>query len=84
MRIVEHMKLYSQSEGNVVLYLLNSLSTGTLGETNIIVYIVYMRKIEIPKEFFKELDYKIELPTITCEICGEQILDTPSNRLHFT
>lgn len=39
------------------------------------------KKINIPKDFFKELDFKLQVPTILCPICEEEILDTPTNRL---
>jgi hypothetical protein len=39
-----------------------------------------MKTIKIPKKFFKELKYKITLPTIKC-FCGKEILDTPTNRM---
>jgi len=39
------------------------------------------KEIQIPKSFFKKLKCKIKLPTIKCNICGEEILDTPTNRM---
>lgn len=36
---------------------------------------------KVPKDFFKGLDFKVQVPTILCPICGEEILDTPTNRL---
>jgi 4-hydroxy-3-methylbut-2-en-1-yl diphosphate synthase IspG/GcpE len=42
------------------------------------------KKIKIPKSFFKKLKCKpFTVPTIKCPVCGEEILDTPSNRLIF-
>ena len=39
------------------------------------------KKIKIPKDFFRELNFKLQVPTILCPICGEEILDTLTNRL---
>ena len=39
-------------------------------------------KIKIPKEFFNKLKWKVKIPTIKCKQCGEDILDTPTNRLN--
>jgi uncharacterized protein (UPF0212 family) len=37
---------------------------------------------KIPKEFYEGLEHiKIELATIKCVVCGEEILDTPTNRM---
>jgi hypothetical protein len=36
--------------------------------------------IKIPKDFFKDLKFKIDLPTFKCS-CGKEVLDTPANRL---
>jgi len=38
------------------------------------------REFKVPKNFFKNLDYKITVPTIICS-CGEEVLDTLTNRL---
>jgi len=38
---------------------------------------------KLPKGYFDKLDFKIEIPTITCKICGEKILATPSNILNY-
>jgi hypothetical protein len=35
--------------------------------------------MEIKKEYFNKLKYKIELPTIICKCCGEEVLVTPEN-----
>ena len=40
-----------------------------------------MRYVPIQKEFFKKFKWRLELPTIKCKVCGEDILDTPTNRL---
>ena len=37
-------------------------------------------KKEITKDYFKNKDFKIEIPTIICNVCGSEILDTPINR----
>lgn len=37
-------------------------------------------EFKVPKNFFKNLDYKITVPTIICS-CGEEVLDTLTNRL---
>lgn len=42
------------------------------------------RYIKIPKDYFKDVDFKITLPTIKCKICGQDILDTPQNRMKFS
>lgn len=39
------------------------------------------KTIKIPKKFFKKLNLNIKVPTIRCKKCGEEILDTPTNRL---
>lgn len=39
-----------------------------------------MKHITIPKDFFKNIDFKIEVPTFICS-CGDKVLDTPHNRL---
>ena len=39
-------------------------------------------KIKIPKAFFNKLKWKVKIPTIKCKQCGEDILDTPTNRLN--
>ena len=39
------------------------------------------KTIKIPKNFFKKLKWKVKLPTIKCIICGEDVLNTPTNRL---
>lgn len=41
------------------------------------------RKISVKKQSLKMLDYKIEVPTIECKDCGEEILDTPTNRFYY-
>ena len=38
------------------------------------------REFKVPKDFFKNLHYKITVPTIICS-CGEEVLATPSNIL---
>lgn len=40
------------------------------------------RKISVKKQSLKMLDYKIQVPTIECKDCGEEILDTPTNRMN--
>jgi uncharacterized protein (UPF0212 family) len=44
---------------------------------------IMQKKIfKIPKEFYEGLEHvKIELATIKCVVCGEEILDTPTNRM---
>lgn len=43
------------------------------------------KTIKIPKDFYKKLDCQpIKVPTIQCLLCGEIILDTPTNRIKFT
>lgn len=37
-------------------------------------------EVEIPKDFFKNLDYKLTVPIFKCS-CGEEVLDSPENRL---
>jgi hypothetical protein len=37
------------------------------------------KTINIPKDYFKNVDFKIQVPTIIC-VCGKEILDTPTNR----
>lgn len=39
-----------------------------------------MKTIKITKDYFKDIDFHIKLPTFTCKICGETILDCPSNQ----
>jgi hypothetical protein len=44
--------------------------------------IMKKKTFKIPKEFYEDMeDIKIELATIKCSICGEKILDTPTNRM---
>lgn len=38
------------------------------------------RFLKIPKDYFKDIKFHIDLPTFICS-CGECVLDTPSNRL---
>lgn len=38
------------------------------------------KHIKIPKNFFKDLKYEVNVPTFKCS-CGEKVLDTPTNRL---
>ena len=37
--------------------------------------------IKVPKGFFKKLKCDIKIPTIKCAMCGQKVLDTPSNRI---
>lgn len=39
------------------------------------------RKFKVPEGFYedKDFDFKIELPTFKCRVCGEELLDCPSN-----
>ena len=34
---------------------------------------------KIPDDYFKDIDVKIQVPTFMCKVCGEQVLDVPSN-----
>lgn len=46
-----------------------------------------MKKFEFKKDLLKleklGKKFKIKFPTIKCKVCGEEILDTPENRLKF-
>jgi hypothetical protein len=39
-----------------------------------------MKYIKIDQNFFKNINFIVEIPTISCPVCGEQILDIPTNR----
>lgn len=39
-----------------------------------------MKMIKIDKDIFKNLEYKMNVPTFECS-CRQEILDTPDNRL---
>lgn len=36
-----------------------------------------MKYVKITKDFFKDCSFEIKMPTFTCRVCGEEILDCP-------
>ena len=40
-----------------------------------------VKEYKINPDIFKDMNFKIDIPTIKCVFCGNDILDTPNNRM---